>query len=110
MPIHLIVFNSLIYKYILIFLQIQNITPCRIKKALLQACNQGEMVHQFRQLKPIPYRIIPSQHSPRSALEKGAEAGKLMKVKAFFKLAESEKEASKKVIKKVTTPKAPSVV
>jgi histone H1/5 len=47
-----------------------------------------------------------AQHSLRSALKKGAESGKLVKVKASFKLAEAEKEAPKKAVaKKVAAPK-----
>jgi histone H1/5 len=51
-----------------------------------------------------------AQHSLRTALKKGAESGKLVKVKASFKLAESEKKAPKKVAaKKVAAPKAAAV-
>jgi histone H1/5 len=61
-----------------------------------------------------------AQHSLRTALKKGAESGKLVKVKASFKLAEAEKKAPKKVavkkvavkkaaaVKKVAAPKAPA--
>jgi histone H1/5 len=52
-----------------------------------------------------------AQHSLRAALKKGAESGKLVKVKASFKLAESEKKAPKKVAaKKVAAPKAAKAV
>jgi hypothetical protein len=48
-----------------------------------------------------------AQHLLRTALKKGAESGKLVKVKASFKLAETEKKAPKKVAaKKVAAPKA----
>jgi hypothetical protein len=51
-----------------------------------------------------------AQHSLRTALKKGAESGKFIKVKASFKLAESEKKAPKKVaVKKVAAPKATAV-
>jgi histone H1/5 len=47
-----------------------------------------------------------AQHSLRTALKKGAESGKLVKVKASFKLAESEKKAPKKeAANKVAAPK-----
>jgi histone H1/5 len=61
------------------------------------------------------------QHLLRAALKKGAESGKLVKVKASFKLAESVKTSPKKVAakkaaapkaaaaKKVTAPKAAAV-
>ena len=50
-------------------------------------------------------------HSLRSALKKGAEAGKFIKVKASFKLAESEKKAPKKVAaKKVAAPTTAAAV
>jgi histone H1/5 len=45
-----------------------------------------------------------AQHLLRTALNKGVETGKFIKVKASFKLAASEKKAPKKV------PAAPTVV
>ena len=52
-----------------------------------------------------------AQHLLRTALSKGVESGKFIKIKASFKLAASEKKAPKKVaaappaVKKITTKK-----
>jgi histone H1/5 len=50
-----------------------------------------------------------AQHLLRTALNKGAESGKFVKVKASFKLGAAEKKAPKKVVaKKVVAKKAPA--
>lgn len=46
-----------------------------------------------------------AQHLLRTALSKGVESGKFIKIKASFKLAASEKKAPKKVAPALAAPK-----